>query len=54
MYEVRSQPLATLLTPEEREVQEKLAEAVVTELVKRERTDDLSDLARELKIRVVS
>lgn len=49
MYEVRSQPLTTLLTPDELKAQEKLAEAVVTELVKREREEDLSALARELK-----
>jgi hypothetical protein len=52
MYEVRSQPMDRLLTFEERATQEKLAEAVVAELVKRERTDDLSALARELKVQV--
>ncbi|MEA2560547.1 MAG: hypothetical protein QOH06_2051 [Acidobacteriota bacterium] len=52
MYEVRRQPLTKLLTPEELAAQEKLAEAVVTELVKRERTNDLSALARELKVRM--
>ena len=52
MYEARSQPLDELLTPEELAEQEKLAEAVVNELVKRERIDDLSALARTLKIQM--
>jgi predicted ATPase len=54
MYEVRSQPLDKLLTSEELAAQEKLAEAVVAELVKRERTDNLSTLAQELKVQVGS
>jgi ABC-type multidrug transport system ATPase subunit len=52
MYEVRSQPLTKLLTPEELQAQEELAQAVVTELVKQERKSELSDLAKELKIQV--
>jgi ABC-type transport system involved in cytochrome c biogenesis ATPase subunit len=52
MFEARSQPLSELLTPVELQAQEKLAEAVVQELVKRERTDDLSALAQELKIQI--
>jgi ABC-type multidrug transport system ATPase subunit len=54
MFEARRQPLTDLLTPDELEAQEQLAEAVVKELVKRERTDDLSALAQELKIQVRS
>ena len=52
MYEVRSQPLTELLTPEELAAQEALAQKVVTELVKKERGDELSDLAKELKIQL--
>ena len=52
MYEVRSQPLDTILTPEELKAQEELAEEIVRELVKRERTDELSALAQELRIQV--
>jgi ABC-type multidrug transport system ATPase subunit len=52
MYEVRSQPLTKLLTPDELKAQEELAEAVVTKLVKQERESELSDLARELKVQL--
>lgn len=54
MYEVRSQPLDGLLTQEEIESQEALARAIVTELVKRERVDELSSLAKELKLQLRS
>lgn len=54
MYEVRSQPLTRLLTPDELSAQEALARAVVTELVKRERESELSDLAKELKLQIGS
>ena len=50
MYAVRSLPLDRILSAEELAEQEALAEAIVKDLVKRERTDDLSALARELKI----
>jgi hypothetical protein len=50
MYEVRSQPLTELLTPEELQAQDALARAVVTELVKKERTDELSAVAQDLKL----
>jgi hypothetical protein len=50
MYAVRSLPLDRLLSPEELAEQEQLAEAVIRDLVKRERADGLSDLARELQI----
>ncbi len=54
MYEVRRQPLDKSLTPDELEAQEALAQAVVTELVKQERETELSDLAKELKIKLES
>lgn len=54
MYEVRSQPLTKLLTPDELKAQEALAEAVVTELVKHERESELSALAQELKLQLRS
>jgi ABC-type multidrug transport system ATPase subunit len=54
MYEVRSQPLTKLLTPDELKAQEALAQAVVTELVKRDRMSELSDLAQELKLELGS
>jgi len=50
MHEARARPLDELLTPEELAAREQLASEVVAELVKKERTDDLSSLARELKI----
>jgi len=50
MYEMRSQPLDELFTEEELNQQEELAEAVVKELLKREKTDDLSSLAQELAL----
>jgi uncharacterized protein YnzC (UPF0291/DUF896 family) len=50
MYAVRSMPLDRILSPAELAEQEALAEAIVKDLVKRERTDDLSALARELKL----
>lgn len=49
MVKARSQPLNILMTPGELAAQEALAKEVVTKLVKRERTDDLSALAQELK-----
>jgi len=52
MYEIRSQPLTNLLTPDEAKEQEALAQAVVTELVKRDQVTALSDLAQELKIKL--
>jgi predicted ATPase len=52
MYEIRAQPTTSLLNPQELKAQEQLATAIVAELVKRERTDDLSTLARELKLQL--
>lgn len=52
MYAVRSQPLDKLLTPKEKREQEALAEKIVTQIVKAEKTEELSALARELKISV--
>lgn len=50
MYEARSQPLDVILSKEEIKQQEALAEEIVRQLVKREKTDDLSALAQELSI----
>jgi predicted ATPase len=52
MAEVRALPTTSLLTSEELAAQEQLAKAIVAELVKRERMDDLSSLARELKLQL--
>ncbi|MBT9313208.1 AAA family ATPase [Leptothoe kymatousa] len=54
MYEVRSQPLSKILTDKELQQQNELAQEIVTELVKRERVDNLSELAQELKLRLES
>jgi predicted ATPase len=54
MYEVRSQPLSRLLTQDELKAQEELAQKIIVELVKRERTDNLSELAQELKLKLES
>jgi hypothetical protein len=48
MYEVKSQPINKLLTPEELIEQESLAESIVKELVSTERKDGLAELARLL------
>jgi len=50
MYAVRSQPLDRLLTAKEKKDQQALAEKIVTKIVKTEKTEELSALARELKI----
>lgn len=52
MYEARSRPLTELLSPDELAEQEALAKAIVTELLKSERTEELSELAKELKIQL--
>jgi predicted ATPase len=52
MYEVRSQPLSELLSPDELNDQEKLATKIVSELVKHERSDELSALAKELRLKL--
>lgn len=52
MYEVRRKPLGSLLTTEELVAQEELAQKIVAELVKEERQNKVSDLARELKIQL--
>lgn len=52
MYAVRRQPLDKLLTPKEKAEQEALAEKVVAEILKKEKLDELSALAKELKIAV--
>lgn len=50
MYEVRSQPLDELLTADELEEQEALAQTIITELVKQERANELSNLAKGLNL----
>ena len=52
MYAVRSLPLDQILSPTELKEQEALAKKIVTKLVKKEKTDELSALAQELKIAV--
>lgn len=54
MYEVRSRPLSELLSADELKDQEKLAIKIVSELVKRERSDELSELAKELQLKLGS
>ena len=54
MYEVRRQPLDKLLTSKEKAEQEALAVKIVSKLVKTEKTDELSALAKELKIAVTN
>ena len=49
MVKARSRPLNETMTLDELQAQEALAQDVVTRLVNRERTDDLSALAQELK-----
>ena len=52
MYKVRSQPLDKLLSAEEIQAQNKMAEEIIKQLVKAERLDDLSSLAKELATKV--
>lgn len=52
MCATRGRPLNELFTPEEFKQHEKLASTIVEELVKREKTDELSDLAQELHLEV--
>jgi hypothetical protein len=52
MYAVRSAPLNGLLSEQVLAEHEATAEAGVRELVKRERSEDLSDLARELQLQL--
>ena len=50
MYEARSQPLSQLLPEEELAAQEALAEKIAKQLIVDERTGELADLAKALKI----
>lgn len=52
MYEVRRKPLDQLLNEEELNAQNALAEQIMEQLVKAQRTDELSALARELAEKV--
>jgi predicted ATPase len=52
MYAVKKRPLDEIMSREELAKQEKLAEQIVVELVKREKTDELSLLAQELKLQL--
>ena len=52
MYDVRSRPLGEVLSPSQLKRQEALAEKIVREIVKSEKTKELSTLAEELKVAV--
>lgn len=52
VYTTRSRPLDELFSPDEMQEHEALASKIVEELVKREKTDELSELARELRLEV--
>lgn len=52
MYEARNQPISMLLSAEQLIKQEELAEKIVKELIERESADELSVLAKELKIKL--
>lgn len=52
MYAVRSLPLDKILSPKQLKEQEALAKKIVTKIVRTEKTDELSALAKELKISV--
>ena len=52
MYTVKKRPLDEIMSKDELATQEKLAEKIVVELVKREKTDELSLLAQELKLQL--
>jgi hypothetical protein len=52
VYSTRSRPLDELFSPDELQEHEALASKIVEELVKREKTDELSDLAQELRLEV--
>lgn len=51
MYQVRKQPLSQLLSPEKLAEQEELATQIVHELVTQERSDELEELAKLLRLR---
>ncbi|MDQ5770561.1 AAA family ATPase [Thiothrix subterranea] len=51
MYKVRRKPLNELLTKQEIQAQNQLAEQIIEELVKAERIDELSKIAQELAIK---
>jgi predicted ATP-dependent endonuclease of OLD family len=50
LYEHKRKPLSKVLTQQQIQEQEKLADKIVREVIHKEKMDDLSDLARELKI----
>jgi predicted ATPase len=52
MYENKKQPLDNILTSEQMKQQEQLADKIVKELIHKEKMDELSDLAKELKIQL--
>jgi len=52
MYENKKEPLENVLTPEQIEQQAQLADKIVKELIHKEKMDELSDLAKELKIQL--
>ncbi|WP_125721920.1 AAA family ATPase [Pseudoalteromonas rubra] len=52
MYKVRSKPLDELLSNEELQEQNAIAEQIMEQLIKAQRTEELSELARELANKV--
>lgn len=52
MYENKREPIENVLSPEQIEEQTQLADKIVKELIHKENMDELSDLARELKIQL--
>jgi len=52
MYDVHSQPLNAILSADELKAQERLAEKIAIELVKHEKIEELSGLAKELRLKL--
>lgn len=52
MYENKREPIEKVLSREQIEQQERLADKIVKELIHKEKMDELSDLAKELKIQL--
>ena len=52
MYAVRSLPLDKVLSPRQLKEQDALAKKIVTKIVRMEKTEELSALAKELKVAV--
>ena len=52
MYENKKGPIENILTREQIEQQEQIADKIVKELIHKEKMDELTDLAKELKIQL--